>query len=397
MDRALGGPGSTVCLAAAHLALVIVALWRTRRPLLTGFHVFLGLDALAYGLRPLCNVLTGGYLLYGLPSDLHPGGAPVSFLPPAPVEPAAWAAYNRGLALQLGFAAALVAGYLLVRPPQPLPPSAAADAPARTPGFPPPGRPSPVPGDRGGTGKACRAAARLRVAWLLSLILGTAAVVAMHVLSGGAWLPGRRGGTTVTAAVPYGKILFPLAAIPLAASLPLARAAAAAQALARAVRHGAAVDDAADAAGDDGAGDVSAAGGDRDAPFAHRAGSPPARSATAPVPPPGSAIGGGPPTGAHRPRTSWPRAGASRRGIAVGRMSVTTAPGALLFGTLWATTLLLLLYQRGYLLNALVVAAFVDERLRPWTVRRLGALLVVLMLLLAVARPLAGAVADGLV
>ncbi|QBS37602.1 glycosyltransferase [Thermaerobacter sp. FW80] len=386
MDPIWAGPAGTVALAGAHLALVAVALERTRRPLLTGFHVFLGLDAVAYGLRPLASVLIGGYLLYGLPADLHPGGAPVSFLPPAPVEPAAWAAYNRGLALQLGFAAALVAAYLLVRP---VPPSVPGDAPARPvgsarslgsrspdglpPARPSPARPSPAPRNRTGA-QVARTAAHLRVAWLLSLLVGTGAVVAMHVLSDGAWLPGRRGGTTVTAAVPYGKILFPLAAIPLAASLPLAYAM---------------------TAGPNRGPTAGSAAG----PAAGPTWSSAARPAAGPTAGPAADHGGYGGTG--RRQASCPRAEGSRRwtafgrvALAVGRATLRATPGV---GTLWAIALLLLLYQRGYLLNAVVVAAWLDERRRPWTVRRLGALLVVLMVLLAGARPLAGVVAEGLV
>ncbi|GAB6876190.1 sugar transferase [Thermaerobacter litoralis] len=301
-EGAVSGAVTTLLLALAHLLLVAVALWRTRRPRLSGFHVFLGLHALAYGLRPLLNALTGGYLLYGLPAALVPEGAAVSFLPPTPVEPAGWAAYNRGLALQLAFAAALVAVYGVVW-------SRAGSRGA--PGV--RGRFRPWEGEtpdrnQDGLQDGSRARRHLEIAWLLSLAVGVGAVVAMHVLSGGRWLPGHRGGTTVTAAVPFGKILFPLAVIPLAASLPLARA-------------------------------------------------------TAPTP------------------------GDRRAG----------APITLAAGSLLAAGLLLLLYQRGFLLNALVATAFVDEARRPWTNRRLAALVLGLLVLLAAARPAATALVSVLV
>lgn len=398
MDGYLTRPGATAVLALAHLALVAFAFWRTRRPLFTGFHVFLGLEAVAYGVRPLLNLLTGRYLLYGTPAVLIPGGAPVSFLPPTPVEPAAWAAYNRGLAMQLAFAAALVAAYGPAA--RVLAQRGTDQTPRRREGR------GSVTQDTRPAAPVAPASRSLAIAWLVSLLLGTAAVVAMHVLSGGAWLPGHRAGTTLTAAVPYGKILFPLAVIPLAASLPLARAGAARGTggwigrsgrggqrdrgwqLSRARRsapgegrrraktrnregggggrpHGAvcSVDPCLGPA-PGGESDLNRCDGDANLEaHGHRGGDGDGGGD-------GSGDGGG---DGHGNGFPWG----------------TAAAAALVGGSLWAVTLLLLLYQRGYLLTALLTTAFVDERLRPWTFRHLAVLVAGLLVVLAGARPLA--------
>ncbi|WP_133121188.1 hypothetical protein [Kyrpidia spormannii] len=55
---------------------------------------------------------------------------------------------------------------------------------------------------------------------VVSLLLGLGAVLAIHLLSHGLWLPTRRS-QTLTSVVPFGKYLFPLAVIPLTMVLPL--------------------------------------------------------------------------------------------------------------------------------------------------------------------------------
>jgi len=56
---------------------------------------------------------------------------------------------------------------------------------------------------------------------LFSLFLGLASVVAMHVLSAGRWLAHVRS-EAITAAVPLGKLLFPLAVVPLSVAVAYA-------------------------------------------------------------------------------------------------------------------------------------------------------------------------------
>ncbi|WP_072969542.1 hypothetical protein [Thermoanaerobacter uzonensis] len=57
-------------------------------------------------------------------------------------------------------------------------------------------------------------------AYLLSVFLGFFSVILMNLLSNGKWLPTMRS-VTVTTAVPMGKVLFPMAVLPLTMSIPL--------------------------------------------------------------------------------------------------------------------------------------------------------------------------------
>ena len=55
---------------------------------------------------------------------------------------------------------------------------------------------------------------------LVCWTVGTAALITIHILSHGAWLPGVRS-ETITSLVPFGKVLFPLAVLPLSIVLPM--------------------------------------------------------------------------------------------------------------------------------------------------------------------------------
>lgn len=154
----------TYTLAAVHLLVSVGAILCTRYPVITVFHLFWLTHALGFGVRPILAAIVGGYTLYPVA-----GG---------------WEAYNKGLAYGLIFALSYAIGYLLFR------------------GRCHWGRKALVVGR--GTTSMC----------LLSAVLGCGALLAMHYLSRGAWMPSVRS-VSITAAVPLGKILFPLAVIPL--------------------------------------------------------------------------------------------------------------------------------------------------------------------------------------
>jgi len=269
----------TRLLAAAHLALYGWALWATRSPVMTVFHGFLAVESLAFGVRPLLAAAEGGYTLY-------------------PATAAGWAGYNRGLAYQWLFNAAVVAAYLGTWR------GTAGRRSRREAGGAPEGEERPA--IRGPAGiRASGTDPAVAAGFLLSLLLGVAALGAMHVLSQGAWLPGRREAA-ITAVVPHGKLLFPLAVIPLGACLPLAYL----------------------------------------------------------------LLAGGPQP---RPRP-W-------RVLAV------------VGGTALAGVLLALLYQRGYLLNGLLVAVFLHDRLRGVDYPRAAVAVLAVLVLLGGMRPLASSLA----
>ncbi|MEM3433767.1 MAG: hypothetical protein QXI12_03445 [Candidatus Methanomethyliaceae archaeon] len=136
---------------------------------MTLFHLFLVTSALAFVVRPALALLAGGYTLY-------PTGD-------------TWASYTLGLVYQLIFNWCFIIGYMLVRPQ-----AKKKDLPAVT-----------TSTSRG---------------WCLSLLVGVATLGVIHTLSGGVWLPTARF-RTITSAVPFGKVLFPLAVIPLSMGLPL--------------------------------------------------------------------------------------------------------------------------------------------------------------------------------
>lgn len=160
----------TYVLAVAHVMLYGAALWITRYPVVTVFHTVIGTYFVAFGIRPILSAVHGG----------------VTNLP----VPLGWDAYNLGLLCQLVFSVAYICGYisLFCR------------------------RKSCVP-------DAARNTVTLRSV-AASLAFGFLALLLIHVLSDGGWLPTQRA-EAITKAVPMGKVLFPLAVIPFTVSLPL--------------------------------------------------------------------------------------------------------------------------------------------------------------------------------
>lgn len=159
----------TCLLAAAALGLRAAALWLTRFPVITVFHVVLATGAITFGIRPLLCAAADGYVLYGRGID--------------------WWHYNAGLAYQLLFDLLFIAGYLLW--------------------F-----------RRGSVRRRPVAIIASRSAVYVAMGVGLSTLAVMHVLSEGAWLPTQRT-QAVTTLMPGGPVLFRLAAVTLSASLPL--------------------------------------------------------------------------------------------------------------------------------------------------------------------------------
>jgi len=159
----------TIALALLHALVLALAVILTLRPAITIFHLSLAGALLTWVIRPLLAVSEGGFMLYtARGSD--------------------WSLYNLGLLYQLIFNIFYCLGYIALfrRNLSRTPPKSAVSL----------------------TG------------YLLSLLLGLATVFVIIVLSGDNWLPTKRN-TTITMAVPGGKILFPLAVIPLSMIIPL--------------------------------------------------------------------------------------------------------------------------------------------------------------------------------
>jgi hypothetical protein len=159
----------TYALAVAHLVLRGITLWLTRRPFITVFHVALAITAVAFGVRPLVCALEGGAVLYGAGEN--------------------WAYFNMGLLYQLLFDVAFIGGYSL------------------------------------DFRRTMDSSTRVVVSVTWESVLGVAAVgvatlVAIHVLSSGAWLPTERN-QAMTMLIPGGPVLFRLAVISLSVTIPL--------------------------------------------------------------------------------------------------------------------------------------------------------------------------------
>jgi len=157
---------------AAHLLLYFWAFMLTPKPLVTFFHLFLLTQTVAFVVRPFLAYLEGGYSLYQV----------------AELEER----YVKGLALQFGANFAFVLGYVF-----------AYFAGGGIPRF-----------------SLSISWHKLRKPLILSFLTGVSALGVAHFLSGGAWLPGARSAT-FTAVVPFGKLLFPLAVVPLSLVLTL--------------------------------------------------------------------------------------------------------------------------------------------------------------------------------
>lgn len=158
----------TFLLAGLHAFLYLLLLVLTLRPAFTLFHIFLATQAIAFVLRPLLSAAERGFSLYGGPVDF----------------------YNQGLALNLLANFLVGLGYLAIyawRPPRV-------------------------------NGPYQYWTSGLRKGVWISFSLGLGALALIAFLSGGAWLPTVRG-EAITRVVPFGKILFPLAVIPLSFAL----------------------------------------------------------------------------------------------------------------------------------------------------------------------------------
>ncbi|MEO0279084.1 MAG: hypothetical protein ABIM21_07455 [candidate division WOR-3 bacterium] len=161
----------TVLLAVVNFLICSVAFFLKPYPIVTIFHLTLLSSFITYGIRPLFSALLGGFTLY-----------------PTPLG---WSAYNLGLLYSLLFTVPYVATYLLLRTKKSFNQKAISLTGIRLSFF----------------------------SVLLTLFTGAIAVLAIHVLSQGRWLPVARN-QTITSVVPFGKILFPSAVIPLSVSIP---------------------------------------------------------------------------------------------------------------------------------------------------------------------------------
>jgi hypothetical protein len=161
---------TTYVLACLHLVLCLVAFLWTKYPIISIFHLAMATAAICFGIRPILSATEGGY----------------TFL-----RVASWSSYNRGLLYQLEFDFAYVLGYLLYfRQHRP--------------------------------GLRLRPHLALRIGHLaLVAVVALATITAIHLLSGGDWLPGHRK-QALTMLLPGGQILFRLAVTTLSAILPLA-------------------------------------------------------------------------------------------------------------------------------------------------------------------------------
>lgn len=158
----------TLFFAVLHIVLYLLLLWLTRYPILTVFHVALAGQLLAFGIRPILAFLVGGYTLY-----------PVS---------GGWSLYNLGLFYELIGMLFYAVGYIMTYRPRFA--HLVVIGPTVKKGF-----------------------------WW-SFAIGTLAFATIAILSKGAFLPTART-STITSVVPFGRILFRLAIIPLSVALPL--------------------------------------------------------------------------------------------------------------------------------------------------------------------------------
>jgi hypothetical protein len=167
-DLSWNSPSLTIVLASLHAFLYLSFLLLTIRPAFTLFHLFLATQTVAFVLRPILSAADGGFSLYG---------GPLAF-------------YNEGLFLNLLANFLVALGYLVVY-----------------------ARRHPKASQLYRYSRS----SLLKGTWI-SFALGLTALALIHFLSGGAWLPSARD-EAITRVVPFGKVLFPLAVVPLSFSL----------------------------------------------------------------------------------------------------------------------------------------------------------------------------------
>jgi hypothetical protein len=160
----------TKILACTIITICVLTGLMRRHNLISALNLYLLVDLCSFGIRPLLAASEGGYLHYHVSVE--------------------WSEYNLVLIDELTFLVSYVLAYMIAtrRLPRKL---------------------------GGGTVEISTRSV------LLCWIVGTTALAIIHVLSHGAWLPGKRT-ETITSLVPFGKILFPAVVLPLSVMLPMA-------------------------------------------------------------------------------------------------------------------------------------------------------------------------------
>jgi hypothetical protein len=159
----------TYFLATVNLIIIVFALWSTRYPIITLLHIILASTFFTFTVRPIVDAIVKQTLY---PTSLG------------------WNYYNLGLIYQLIFEISFLLGYIILY-------------------------------KKREKNIQIKFSYKLKKGYLLSLFLGLGVVLLMAILSHGMWLASNRHGT-ITSAVPFGKILFPVAVISLSVSFPLA-------------------------------------------------------------------------------------------------------------------------------------------------------------------------------
>lgn len=173
MSTYFSDPTFLIGLAITQTFLYIAALIVTWRPVVTVFHLYLGVQILATGIKPLFDIAQGE-ILYSSQSG--------------------WDGYGLGLLYQLLFNLLIILSYLVARSYRGVPKN-----------------------------RSFINCIRYRE-FFLSFVIGAIAVAFIHFLSDGAWLMRLVSSDTrnLTMAVPLGKYIFPVAAIGLSAVIPMA-------------------------------------------------------------------------------------------------------------------------------------------------------------------------------
>lgn len=187
-------------LVGAHALLYMIAAVVTLRPRVTVFHYFLVTQMISFAIRPLLAAQER-FTLFPVTTD--------------------WDAYNMGLLFQLVAAFSFIYGYLLLYLPKGLTKVRLAQSVTTLPASEESRAPESQPFYSSDLRFPCRASQILFREMTTCLVIGAVFVVLIHVSSGGLWLPAARS-EAVTAVVPFGKVVFPMAVIPLSVSFALA-------------------------------------------------------------------------------------------------------------------------------------------------------------------------------
>jgi hypothetical protein len=169
----------TAVLGSFMVVVCVFAAWSRRATLISSVNIFLFLNAMAFGIRPILSASEGGYFHYDIPN------------------PIAWGDYNYVLICQLTFTCSYLAIYMASTRERALAKSTAPSTENRL---------------------------IVNVSWsalILAFCIGTASLGTIHLLSHGAWLPGDRT-ESISSVVPFGKVLFPLVDLSLSLVIPMA-------------------------------------------------------------------------------------------------------------------------------------------------------------------------------